>query len=125
MDLTDNELAEHNKNVMKRLHDENLHLTDTQTIKLMADKFLDAVKKSGDHFCLHEKDWGLAISELKSIKENQVKHDEGNREILKELIEAKNNHAARITTLETTHKVVAGIFGAFLVIWTAGKLIFK
>lgn len=66
-----------------------------------------------------------SITELKTLVKSHLKSDEKTQELIEKLFERAETNSSRITTLETVQRVVVGIFGVFIVAWTAGKLIFK
>lgn len=120
----DQDLAniEHIKGSMKAVYEDNHHITDTQTMAKMADKFIDQLKEKGQHFCLHEQDWGKVIGiqesnkeTLKRIEDKQKEDAERQQKILEELIKAKNDQALAIKELKTTWKISTGIVISFIV----------
>ena len=103
------ENIEHTKSSMRDIYEDNTHLTDTRTISKMTDKFIDSLKEKGQHFCLHEQDWGKVVNSLANIEkklDDKIKADE---KLTDELIQGKNENAKKIAKLETTWKVSTGI----------------
>jgi hypothetical protein len=83
---------------------------------------------SPDTVTKHEKkldDINSAIVELKTLLASHLKSDERTQELIEKLFDRAETNSHRINSLEVTQKVIAGIFGVFIVCWTAGKLIFK
>ncbi len=84
---------------------------ESRTIREIAREIMSQLRQQGEHFCLHEREWGEVRSELRTIAE-ETKHARNDiREMRDELGSMRSERKTVVAIVGGAASLIGGILG--------------